>query len=176
MHESTLTTTDTVSFFEIEPRLRLDYTLVDKDIRIRHHIDAVNYLCEKIRDFPQESTYALFLDGRLTPLGYCCVGAGTQSVCTISVAKIVQTATLACANGIILVHNHPDMKEPSASSLDVACAHRIAAVLKEIDGMILYDSVIVSCDTSTKLYSMREDGKLEDLPSYQDLIRASNRT
>lgn len=176
MHESTLTTTDTVSLFEIEPRIRLDYTLVDKDIRIRHHVDAVNYICEKIRDFPQESTYALFLDGRLTPLGYTCVGQGTHSVCTVSVGKIVQVTLLAGATGVILVHNHPDMKQPSASSLDVECAHRISAILREIDGMILYDSVIVSCDVSTQVYSMREDGKLEDLPSYQDLIKSSNRT
>ena len=177
MHESIkIPTTDAHTFCRLEPRIRLDYAQVESDKRICNHIDAVNYLCSKIRDLPQESTFAIFLDGRLTPLGYCCVGQGTQSVCTISVAKIIQVATLAAANGIILIHNHPDMKEPSASSLDVACAHRIAAVLKEIDGMILYDSVIVSCDTSTKLYSMREDGKLEDLPSYQDLIRASNRT
>lgn len=177
MHESTrTTTTDTVSLFEIEPRLRLDYTLVDKDIRIRHHVDAVNYICEKIRDFPQESTYALFLDGRLTPLGFCCVGAGTHSVCPVSVAKIVQVATLAGATGVILIHNHPDMKSPGASSLDIECAHRLAYLLHEVDAMILYDSVIISCDTSTKIYSMREDKKLDDLPSYQDMIKASART
>lgn len=174
MHKTATTTN--ISFCELEPRIRLDYAHVESDKRICNHFDAVNYVCEEIMDLPQESTYAIFLDGRLTPLGYTCVGQGTHSVCTVSVAKIVQVSVLAAAAGVILVHNHPDMKQPCASSLDVECAHRIAAILKEVDGMILYDSVIVSCDTSTKLYSMREDGKLEDLPSYQDLIRASNRT
>ena len=164
------------NFCELEPRIRLDYKDVEKDRRICHHIDAVNYLCEKIRDMPQEGTYAIFLDGRLTPLGYTCVGRGTHSVCTVSVGKIVQVALLAGATGVIMVHNHPDMKEPGPSSLDIECAHRLAAILKEIDGMILYDSVIVSCDTSTKVYSMRQDKKLEDLPSYQDLIRANKLT
>ena len=164
------------NFCEIEPRIKLDYREVEKDRRICHHIDAVDYLCEKIRDFPQESTYAIFLDGRLTPLGYTCVGQGTHSVCTVSVGKIIQVALLAGATGVIMVHNHPDMKEPGPSSLDIECAHRLAAILKEIDGMILYDSVIVSCDTSTKVYSMRQDKKLEDLPSYQDLIRANKLT
>lgn len=164
------------NFCELEPRIRLDYREVEKDRRICHHIDAVDYLCEKIRDLPQESTYAIFLDGRLTPLGYTCVGKGTHSVCTVSVVKIVQVAILTCATGVIMVHNHPDMKEPGPSSLDIECAHRLAAILKEIDGMILYDSVIVSCDTSTKVYSMRQDKKLEDLPSYQDLIRANKLT
>lgn len=164
------------NFCELEPRIRLDYREIEKDRRICHHIDAVDYLCEKIRDLPQESTYAIFLDGRLTPLGYTCVGKGTHSVCTVSVAKIIQTALLTCATGVIMVHNHPDMKQPAPSSLDIECAHRLSAILKEIDGMILYDSVIVSCDTSTKVYSMREDGKLENLPSYRDLIRASSKT
>lgn len=164
------------NFCELEPRIRLDCREVEKDRRICHHIDAVDYLCEKIRDLPQESTYAIFLDGRLTPLGYTCVGQGTHSVCTVSVGKIVQVALLAGATGVIMVHNHPDMKQPAPSSLDIECAHRLAAILKEIDGMILYDSVIVSCDTSTKIYSMREDKKLENLPSYQDLIRASSKT
>lgn len=164
------------NFYKLEPRIRLDYKHVEGDRRICHHIDAVDYLCEKICDLPQESTYAIFLDGRLTPLGYTCVGQGTHSVCTLSVAKIIQAAILSGATGVIMVHNHPDMKQPAPSSLDIECAHRLAAILKEIDGMILYDSVIVSCDTSTKVYSMRDDKKLENLPSYQDLIRASSKT
>ena len=175
MNENT-TATHPVSFAEIEPRIRLDYKYVEKDRRICNYIDAINYICEKIRDLPQEGTYAIFLDGRLTPLCYTCVGRGTHSVCTVSVGKIVQVALLAGATGVIMVHNHPDMKEPGPSSLDIECAHRLAAVLKEVDGMILYDSVIVSCDVSTKVYSMREDKKLEDLPSYQDLISTSKRT
>ena len=174
MHENTIT--NHISFAKLEPRIRLDYKDVEKDRRICNHIDAVTYLCEKICDMPQESTYAIFLDGRLTPLGYTCVGRGTHSVCTVSVGKIVQVALLAGATGVIMVHNHPDMKEPGPSSLDIECAHRLAAILKEVDGMILYDSVIVSCDTSTKVYSMRDDKKLENLPSYQDLIRANKLT
>ena len=45
MHENNTrsSTTDAHTLFEIEPRIRLDYKIVDKDIRIRHHVDAVNY-------------------------------------------------------------------------------------------------------------------------------------
>lgn len=164
------------NFYELEPRIRLNYREVEKDRRIENHFDAIDYICEKIRDLPQESTYIIALDGRLTPLGYTCVGRGTHSICTVSVAKIIQTAVLSGATGIIMVHNHPDMKKPGASKMDIECAQRIASILKEIDGMILYDSVIVSCDISEDVYSMRIDKKLEDLPNYRDLIRAAKNT
>lgn len=156
---------DCPEFCIMEPRIILDAKKIDSDVKIRNHIDAIKYISNMLRTYPQESTYVVFLDGRLTALGYTCVGSGTPTVCTVSVSKIVQLAVLSGCTGIIMIHNHPDLDEPMPSDLDIECARRLSSILREIDGMILYDSVIVSSNPEKRLYSMRLDKKLDDNPT-----------
>lgn len=132
--------------------------------RIRKASDAVFFVETLLRKMAQECTIAIMLNARLSPLGYCCVGMGTSTLCPVSFAKIAQVALLSNATGVILVHNHPTITAPVLSDMDYKCARAVAGMLRTFDGMCLYDFVIVSHGTKEH-YSMVEDISLSDNPT-----------
>lgn len=156
---------DSPEFSILEPRLKLDYKHIDPTRKIKNHHDAIDYVSDMIRAYPYEASYIVLMDGSLTPLGCACVGTGTSTVCPVSVAKIIQIALLSSATGVILIHNHPDVSEAKPSQLDIDTAHALSEILRYMDGMVLYDSVIVSANPKKNLYSMRHDKKLDKNPT-----------
>ena len=132
--------------------------------KIKKASDAVFFVARILQKMTQECTFAIMLDARLNPIGYCCVGMGTSTFSTVSMAKIAQIALLSNARGIILVHNHPDLTKPELSEIDYRCACAIAQMLRPFDGMCLYDFVIVS-HNSKEHYSMIEDISLSNNPT-----------
>ncbi len=124
--------------------------------KIKKASDAVFFIENLLRKLTHEVTFAIFLDARLTPLSYACVGVGTSTICPVSMSKIAQLALLSNSTGVILVHNHPDVTKPALSDMDYRCACAVASTLRTFDGMCLYDFVIVSHDTNGH-YSMLED-------------------
>lgn len=131
--------------------------------KIKKASDAVFFIENILRKLTHEVTFAIFLDARLTPLSYACVGVGTSTICPVSMSKIAQLALLTNCTGIILVHNHPDITAPHLSDMDYRCACAVSSTLRCFDGMCLYDFVIVSHDTSGH-YSMLEDFSLSNNP------------
>ena len=132
--------------------------------KIKKASDAVFFVENILRKLTHEVTFAIFLDARLTPLSYACVGVGTSTICPVSMSKIAQLALLTNSTGIILVHNHPDVTKPALSDMDYRCACAVASTLRTFDGMCLYDFVIVSHDTNGH-YSMLEDFSLANNPT-----------
>ena len=83
--------------------------------KIKKASDAVFFVETLLRKLTHECTFAIFLDARLTPLSYACVGVGTSTICPVSMSKIAQLALLTNCTGVILVHNHPDVTKPALS-------------------------------------------------------------
>ncbi len=100
-------------FCQVDTIVDLQKLPILSDTKIRKASDAVYFVKEILRKMTHECTFAIMLDGRLTPLGYCCVGIGTSTICPVSMSKIAQIALLTNATGIILVHNHPDVPKPA---------------------------------------------------------------
>lgn len=151
-------------FCQVDTIVDLQKLPILSDTKIRKASDAVYFVKEILRKMTHECTFAIMLDGRLTPLGYCCVGIGTSTICPVSMSKIAQISLLTNATGIILVHNHPDVPKPSLSDMDYRCACAVASMLKCFDGMCLYDFIIVSHEEKGH-YSMLEDFSLANNPT-----------
>lgn len=158
-------------FCQLDTVVDLQKLPVQNHTKIRKASDAVFFVESILRKMTQECTFAIMLDTRLNPIGYCCVGIGTRSFCPVSFSKITQVALLSNATGIILVHNHPDLTKPELSEIDYKCACAVASMLRQLDGMCLYDFVIVSHDTKEH-YSMIEDISLSNNPTKRKPTRS----
>lgn len=156
-------------FCEVEPHLRLEYR--ETNIFIKSKNDAVRYLADTLADYPQERCYAIFLDVRLHPLGYTCVGSGSLFSCPVSFSKIAQTALLMNASGVILLHNHPSYSPAEPSKQDIKLAQHLSHLLHLLDGMVLYDFIIIS---GKGTYSMACDKTLSENPTQAEPMLSKN--
>lgn len=161
----------TRKFYEVEPRLRMDYKDISPNAIIRNARDAVHYLADTIYDCPQEHCYSIFLNSALHPIGYTCVGTGSTGTTPVSFSKIVQTALLLNATGIILLHNHPSCSYSAPTDADIQLAKNLSYVLKLLDGMVLYDSIIIS---GNHIYNMASDKSLAENPTQPEPILTKN--
>lgn len=148
--------------YELEPRVYIEKG--ETAFHIRNVNDAILYIACKIKDCTQEQVFALFLDHHLVPIGFCRVGQGISTSSTVSVARLLQCAVLTNATGVILVHNHPTCDRAQPSAKDIETARDIAYVLELVDGIRLWDFIVLSLSEDDGLYCMREDKNLEDNP------------
>lgn len=148
--------------YELEPRVYLEKG--ESYFHIMNVNDAILYISCKIKDCAQEQVFALFLDNHLVPVGFCRVGQGISTSTTVSVSCVIQCAVLTNSTGVILVHNHPTYDAAQPSATDIETARNISHVLNLIDGIRLWDFVVLSLSEDYGLYCMREDKKLEDNP------------
>lgn len=103
----------------------------------------------------QESFYVLLLNRANQVLGIHLVGIGTTTGCLIDVRIVMQSAILANAVGIVLLHNHPSgNKQPSANDVDIT--NKIKEGAKLFDITVL-DHLILTTDG---YYSFAEEGAL----------------
>lgn len=162
-------------FCEIETRIYADRKPIQSNEIIGDADAALRYLMDTLVEYPQERTYAIFVDVGLHPIGYACVETGTVKSCPVSFAQVAQVALLVNAVGVILLHNHPSESPAMPSKADIRLARQMATMLDLLDGMMLCDFVIVSRHLTRGMYSMIHDKNLEKNPT-RTRMRVAPRT
>jgi DNA repair protein RadC len=123
--------------------------------RIKTAEDVYRYFVDELEIKNKEHFYVLFLDTKNRIIGEELVSVGTLNASLIHPREVFSPAIKACANSVILVHNHPS-GDCEASSED----EEITKVLKgagELLGINVLDHVIVGKDNFS---SFKEKGNL----------------
>jgi len=123
--------------------------------KIKTAEDVYRYFVDELEIKNKEHFYVLFLDTKNRIIGEELVSVGTLNASLIHPREVFSPAIKACANSIILVHNHPS-GECEASKED----EEITKVLKgagDLLGINVLDHVIIAKDNFT---SFKEKGSL----------------
>ncbi len=122
---------------------------------VQNENDIVD-LMQGMEDFDREYLRLIYLDGSRAVLGIENVAIGTVNRMILTSREMLKGAILANAQEIVIVHNHPDA-DPYPSAPDKQTT-KIIAVLAELLGMSVLDSVIIS---SKGAYSFQKAGLLQ---------------
>ena len=152
----------------VSTRLNLDFSYFS-DSPIKIASDAIKLLSESIYDMTVEALYTIYLDSSAVPLCVSINGKGTNVGVLIPVSDILRTALLVGADGIVVLHNHPDTtldtKALVPSQEDIAFTTGLlrASALMNIK---LWDSIIVG---GTRPFEGGKTGFREKLPTYYSM-------
>lgn len=111
--------------------------------------DTRNYLCARLRGYPNEVFACLFLDSRHRVIEYEELFRGTIDGASVHPREVVRRAMSHNAAALILAHNHPSgVAEPSQS--DTHITQRLKDALALVDVRVL-DHIIVGDGEMTSL-------------------------
>ncbi|MBQ8588547.1 MAG: DNA repair protein RadC [Clostridia bacterium] len=137
-------------------RNRLSLGNVQKKVRLDDARDAGEYCMTFFKDLPTERMIVISLNSRKEVIATDIISDGNSNATVVDVRKILETALLRKASGVVLSHNHPgDTTHPSSS--DVAVTERIIQVLEGINISVI-DHIICNDDS---FESMSERGFLD---------------
>lgn len=106
----------------------------------------------------RESSYALYLNMGLIPMGYTVIGLGGVNSCPVDIPLVFQRALLCGASSIIIAHNHPSGGlKPSAS--DDALTKELVKAGRIMKIQIL-DHMIFTPDF--RYYSYADNGRISN--------------
>ena len=117
--------------------------------------DVFHYFVDEIKDKKKEYFYALYLDTKNRIIQETLVSIGILNASLIHPREVFNPAIKACANSVILVHNHPSGDcEPSFADKEVT---KMLYQAGDLLGISVLDHVIIGND---RFLSMKEKGEL----------------
>ena len=109
---------------------------------IKNSEDAARLMAHRLKCLDHEECWVLLLDMACHPIKKERITSGGASACIIDIPRIVKTAVIAGASGLILCHNHPSgCVNPSRSDLEQT--KKLKAVLSQL-GVVLNDHLILA--------------------------------
>jgi len=111
-----------------------------------------------LKDVDREHVLVFFLNLSNEIIGYQVAAIGGSSDVTVSITDLFRGAIVACANGIVLVHNHIS-GNLQPSKLDIKFTEEIGEAAS-ILGFDLLDHVIVG--RKKGYYSFHNDGRINN--------------
>ena len=137
---------------------RLSINAMEKKVRLASHRDAAEYCAGFLKGIEHERMIMVSLNSMRDVLAVDVISDGTFNATNADIRKILKTALLRKASGVILAHNHPgDTCHPSAA--DTLVTSKIMGVLESINIAVI-DHIICGDDSYS---SMSERGVLDAL-------------
>ena len=120
--------------------------------KIKTAEDVFNYFVDDLQDKKKEYFYALFLDTKNKVIDEKLISVGTLNASVIHPREVFNPAIKACANSLILVHNHPSGDcEPSLHDKEIT---ELLVDAGKLLGIYVLDHVIIGKDN---FMSMKEN-------------------
>ncbi len=139
-------------------RNRISLSSTKQKLRLSTNKDAGEYCMGFFEHLSNERVILVSLNSLRDVLAVDIISEGGPNSAHVDVRKIVETAMMRKASGVIIAHNHPgDSTHPS--SADVAVTDRVIRVLEGIDIAVI-DHIICN---ETSYTSMSERGILETM-------------
>lgn len=128
---------------------------VKKKVSISSPQQVIEYCKASLAGKQEECLELIFLSVRQTIIRSQIISTGEIDRVVVSPRKIVESALLAKASSVILVHNHPS-GDATPSSADINFTHETMRAAK-LFNISIYDHIIVGKNT---IYSFRANGYL----------------
>lgn len=131
-------------------------------------VEDISMRLQHLRGLRREHLYALTFDRHQHIIQSHEVSIGTVDATLVHPREVFRPALLDCANGLVVVHNHPS-EQTDPSEDDCLITHRLVAAGK-ILGIELIDHIIIG---RNGFYSFRQDGRIEGTREAQQGITLS---
>lgn len=124
---------------------RYNRETVGERIQIRCSKDIYDLMRHEIGNLPHEEIWAIYLNRANRVIARCRISSGSSTASVFDTKKVVRTALLAHAEGVIICHNHPSGNcRPSGP--DDAITRKLKAACESLE-LTFLDHLILTSDS-----------------------------